>query len=421
LSKILLGREAVMKKPELLSPAGDIERLKVAFAFGADSVYLGGEAFGMRAKAGNFTLDEIEEGIKHAHSLNKKVYITVNICAHNDDLPKMEKYFKELENLNADALIISDLGVFDLAKRAAPNTDIFISTQANATNHACVDFWQRLGAQRVILARELLLEEIKEIKIKVPNMELETFVHGSMCMAYSGRCLISNFMNYRDANRGFCSQPCRWSYMLVEEKSGEGIPVYEDEHGAYIFSSKDLNMIAHIPDLVNAGVDSYKIEGRMKSSYYVGIVTKIYREAIDDYFENPELYSSKIPYYQSELYKMSHREYTTGFFYGKITGEDHAYHDSDQIRIQDYLAIVNSYDKSTGFCEIEQRNKFVVGEKIDVVRASGKIHTQEVKIMLDENGANISSALHPKQKIQLKVDVPVEKFDMLRRSSGNSS
>jgi len=405
-----------MKKPELLSPAGDIEKLKVAFAYGADSVYLGGEAFGMRSKAGNFTLEEIEEGIKYAHSLEKKVYITVNICAHNDDLAKMEKYFQELENLHADAFIVSDLGVFDLAKRVAPKTDIHISTQANTTNYASVDFWQRLGAQRVILARELSLEEIGEINIKVPNIELETFVHGSMCMAYSGRCLISNFMNHRDANRGACSQPCRWSYMLIEEKSGDAIPVYEDEHGAYIFSSKDLSMISHIPDLVNAGIDSYKIEGRMKSSYYVGAVTKIYREAIDDYFIDPELYGNKVPYYKNELSKMSHREYTTGFYYGKITGEDHAYYDTEQIRIQDYLGIITGYDEGTGFCVIEQRNKFDVGEKIDIVRASGENHTQEVKVMLGENGACVSSAPHPKQKIRLKVDVPVKKYDMLRRS-----
>ena len=405
-----------MKKPELLSPAGDIERLKVAFAYGADSVYLGGEAFGMRSKAGNFTMGEIDEGIKHAHSLGKKVYITANICAHNDDLVEMEAYFRELERLNADALIISDLGVFDLAKRVAPNTDIHISTQANTTNHGSVEIWRQLGAQRVILARELCLNEIREIKMKAPNVELETFVHGSMFMAYSGRCLISNFMNNRDANRGHCSQPCRWSYMLVEEKSGDGIPVYEDEHGAYIFSSKDLNMIAHIPDLVNAGIDSYKIEGRMKSSYYVGIVTKLYREAIDDYFIDPELYTSKIPYYQAEMSKMSHREYTTGFYYGKVTGEDYAYYDTEQIRIQDYLAIVDSYDESTGFCIVEQRNKFDIGEKIDIIRSSGDTYTQEVKTMLDKNGANISSAPHPKQKIQLKVDTPVNQFDMLRRS-----
>jgi len=404
------------KKPELLSPAGDIERLKVAFAFGADSVYLGGEAFGMRSKAGNFTMSEIGDGIKHAHSLGKKVYITVNISAHNDDLKEMEKYFGELEKLKADALIISDLGVFDLAKRAAPNTDIHISTQANTTNHAGADFWRRLGAQRVILARELRLSEIGEIKNKIPSLELEAFVHGSMCMAYSGRCLISNFMNDRDANRGHCSQPCRWSYMLVEEKSGDAIPVYEDEHGAYIFSSKDLNMIAHIPDLVKAGIDSYKIEGRMKSSYYVGLVTKIYREAIDDYFEDPEVYAGKILFYQSELSKVSHREYTTGFFYGKITGNDHAYNDSEQVRLQDYLAIVNSYDEDTGFCVIEQRNKFDVGERVDIIRANGEIHTQEIKLMMDEKGADISSAPHPKQKIRLKVNVPVQKFDMLRRS-----
>jgi len=405
-----------MKKPELLAPAGDIERLKVAFAFGADSVYLGGKNFGMRSKADNFTMDEIEEGIKHAHKMGKKVYITVNICAHNDDLPEMEKYFKELERLNADAFIISDIGVFELAKKTAPNTDIHISTQANSTNYAVVDFWKRLGAQRVIPARELHLKEIKEIKEKVPDIELETFVHGSMCMAYSGRCLISNFMNSRDANRGNCSQPCRWSYMLVEEKSGDAIPVYEDEHGSYIFSSKDLNMIAHIPDLVNAGIDSYKIEGRMKSSYYVGLVTKIYRQAIDDYFSDSNLYNSKLAYYQSELSKMSHREYTTGFYYGKITGEDHAYYDCEQTGIQDYLAIVDSYDEKTGFCIVEQRNKFDTGEKIDIIRASGDIYTQDIKTMLDESDIRITSAPHPKRKIQIKVDVPVGKFDMLRRN-----
>jgi len=405
-----------MKKPELLSPAGDIEKLKVAFAYGADSVYLGGEDFNMRSKAGNFTMSEIEEAVKYAHSLSKKVYITVNICAHNDDLVKIEKYLGELEDLNADAFIITDPGVFDLAKKATPNTEIHISTQANTTNYASADFWRRQGAGRVILARELHIDEISEIKKKVPDMELETFVHGSMCMAYSGRCLISNFMNNRDANRGNCSQPCRWSYMLVEEKSNDAIPVYEDEHGAYIFSSKDLNMIAHVPDLVKAGIDSYKIEGRMKSSYYVGLVTKMYREAIDDYFNDPELYNSKITYYQSELSKISHREYTTGFYYGKVTGQDHAYYDSEQIRIQDYLGVVTGYDESTGFCEIEQRNKFDVGEKIDIIRTSCETHTQEALVMLDENGASISSASHPKQKIQLKVDVPVGKFDMLRRS-----
>jgi len=405
-----------MKKPELLSPAGDFERLKAAFAYGADSVYLGGEAFGMRAKADNFTMSEIEEGIMYAHNLEKKVYITVNICAHNDDLDEIEVYLKELERLNADAFIISDPGVFVLAKRVASNTDIHMSTQANITNYATVDFWRRQGVGRVILARELSLTEISEVKKKVPSIELETFVHGSMCMAYSGRCLISNFMNDRDANKGNCSQPCRWSYMLVEEKSGEGIPVYEDEQGAYILSSKDLNMIAHIPDLINAGINSYKIEGRMKSSYYVGLVTKIYREAIDDYFEDPRLYKSKIPYYQSELAKMSHREYTTGFYYGKVTGEDHAYYDAEQIRIQDYLGVIESYDESTGFCIIEQRNKFNVGEKIDIIRSSGETFSQEVKIMLDENGDCISSAPSPKQKIKLKVDLPVTKFDMIRRS-----
>jgi len=410
-----------VKTIELLSPAGDLERLKVAFAYGADAVYMAGKTLGMRAKARNFELDEMEEGIKYAHSIGKKVYVTANIIARNEDFEGMAEYFKYLAKIKADALIISDLGVFDCAKKAAPEMEIHISTQANSTNFASVNFWKWLGASRVILARELSLAEIKVISEKT-GVEVETFIHGAMCMSYSGRCLISNYMNGRDANRGGCSQPCRWSYALVEDKSGELLPVYEDEIGTYIFNSKDLCMIEHIPTLANAGVSSFKIEGRMKTAYYVGAVTRTYRRAIDDFQKDPELYEANIPSYTAELKKISHREYTTGFYFGQIKPDDHNYMGDSHAKMQDFLAIVEDYDSDTGFAFIEQRNKFVQGDKVEVIRTNGDCFTQQIKLMyeMDKHGNyenEISSAPHPMQKIKLKVDHPVGQYDMLRKKT----
>jgi len=406
-----------MKKPELLSPAGDLERLKVAFAYGADAVYIGGKVLSMRAKAKNFEPAEMEEGICHAHSLGKKVYVAVNICAHNSDFAELDEYFLWLEKIKADAIIISDPGVFMRAKKIVPKMEIHISTQANITNYATAAFWRDLGVKRIVLARELSLPEINEIHEKTPDVEIETFIHGAMCMAYSGRCLISNFLNARDANRGECSQPCRFHYTLVEEKSGETLPIFESERGTYIFNSKDLCMIKHIPDLINAGISSFKIEGRMKTEYYVGAVTKAYREAIDDYLADPELYESKLPYYQNELIKIGNRGYTTGFFYGKMTEADHDYSGENQVTSQDFLAIIEDYDEETGFCKIEQRNKFLQGDKIEILRAQGENLFQTVNQMKDENGARIISAPHPKQKIKLKINAPVAKYDMIRKAN----
>jgi len=303
-----------------------------------------------------------------------------------------------------------------LAKKVAPQLEIHISTQANVTNYASAAFWRDLGARRVVAARELSLGEIREIREKVSGVEIEAFVHGAMCMAYSGRCLISNFLNERDANRGECSQPCRFNYELVEEKTGEAFPVFENERGTYIFNSKDLCMVEHIDDLIGAGVSSLKIEGRMKTEYYVGAVTKIYREAIDDFYENAALYKNKIPYYRNELEKIGNRGYTKGFFFGKIQGFDHDYTGENQITTQNFLAMIESYDKNTGFCLIEQRNKFQTGDKIEILRAKASNFIQTVEKMYDENGTEIISAPHPKQKIFLQINEPVSKYDMIRVS-----
>jgi putative protease len=403
-----------MNLPELLSPAGDLERLKVAFAYGADAVYIGGKDFSMRAKAKNFSREEMEEGIGFAHSMGRRVYVAVNICAHNEDFEKIDELFLFLQKIKCDAVLISDAGVFARARKIAPQLDIHISTQANVTNFEAANFWREFGAKRVVVARELSLCEIKKINEKC-DIELEAFVHGAMCMAYSGRCLISNFLNSRDANRGECSQPCRFNYELHEEKSGAAFPVFEDERGTFILNSKDLNMISHLPELIDAGVSSLKIEGRMKTEYYVGAVTKIYREALDDLSSDPALYERKKPFYESELKKIGSRGYTTGFFFGKMRAADHDYTGENQFTSQDFLAIIESYDSSSCFCTIEQRNKFSLGDRIEILRARGENFSQTVKILHDENGTEISSAPHPKQKLFLKIDRPVEKFDMIRK------
>ena len=415
----LIKRNVIMIKPELLSPAGDLEKLKVAFAFGADAVYMGSSVLGMRAAAKNFSLEEMEEGINYAHSLGKKVYITVNIFAHNDDFIGMEEYFIQLEKMKADALIISDFGIFELARKTIPGIPIHISTQTSSTNYHSVNFWKNLGAKRVVLARELSINEISQIVTKADGIEIETFVHGAMCMAYSGRCIISNYMNHRDANRGHCSHPCRWQYTMTEEKSGQSLPVFEDDKGTYIFSSKDLCMIQHIPALVKAGIGSFKIEGRMKTSHYVAAVTKTYREAIDDYFNDPLLYESKKAYYLDELYKTHHREFTTGFYFGPVSHEDYFYQgDEGQLQTQDFLAIADSYDARSGICSVIQRNKFDAGDRIEILRSSGKNHIQKIKVLYDKDGNKIDSAPHPKEIIKFKVEVPVAKFDIVRKVRG---
>lgn len=406
----------MIKKPELLAPAGDLEKLKVAILYGADAVYIGGEHFGLRAKAKNFTIDEMKDGINFAHSHNSKVYVTANIIAHNEDFHGMGEYFKTLEQIGADAILVADPGVFQVAKEYVPNMQIHLSTQANNTNYKSANFWYSLGIKRIVVARELSLEEIKQISQNInDDLEIEAFIHGAMCISYSGRCLLSNYMTNRDANRGECSHPCRWKYYLVEEKRpNEYIPVIENERGTYIYNSKDLCMINHIPDLIDAGIKSFKLEGRMKTAFYVGTVVKAYREAIDDYYNNPEIYKTKLDYYIQEVSKASHREYTTGFYYGKPSGNEQIYTNNSYIRTCEFIGTVLDYDSKTKIATIEQRNKFSVGEQIEIMQPKGYFK-YTIENIEDENGNKIESAPHPKQIVKMKIDSTVNKFDMLRR------
>ena len=374
------------RETELLIPASSLEVLKIAVIFGADAVYIGGEAFGLRAKAKNFSIEDMKEGVKFAHERNVKVYVTANILAHNYDLEGARAYFEELKEVGPDALIISDPGMFTIAKEVLPDIDIHISTQANNTNYMTYNFWWNQGAKRVVSARELSLEEIKEIREHIPDeMEIETFMHGAMCISYSGRCLLSSFLAGRDANRGACTHPCRWKYAVVEEnRPGQYMPVYENERGTYIFNSKDLCMIEHIPEMVSSGIDSFKIEGRMKTALYVATVARTYRLAIDDFIEDPEKYKARIPFYKSEISKCTYRQYTTGFFFGKPDENTQIYDSNTYIREYTYLGIVGDVNEQ-GLYHIEQRNKFSVGETIEVMKPDGQNIEVTVKRIVDEN------------------------------------
>ena len=337
---VSVRKEEQMRVPELLIPASSLEVLKTAVIFGADAVYIGGEAFGLRAKAKNFSMEDMKEGIQFAHAHEVRVYVTANILAHNGDLSGVEAYFQELKAIGPDALIISDPGVFTIAKRICPEIEIHISTQANNTNYATYRFWHELGAKRVVSARELSMKEIKEIRANIPDdLEIETFVHGAMCISYSGRCLLSNYFTGRDANQGACTHPCRWKYAVMEEsRPGEYLPVYENERGTYIFNSKDLCMIGHIPDLIDAGIDSFKIEGRMKTALYVATVARTYRKAIDDYLKDPALYEKNMPWYLDQISNCTYRQFTTGFFYGKPDSEAQIYDSNTYVKEYTYLA-----------------------------------------------------------------------------------
>ena len=404
-----------MRKPELLVPAGSLEVLKVAVIFGADAVYIGGEAFGLRAKAKNFTSEEMKEGIDFAHAHGVKVYVTANILAHNSDLTDAAAYFTELAALHPDALIIADPGLFMIAKDVCPEIDIHISTQANNCNYGTFLFWHEQGASRVVTARELSLKEIGEIRKRIPaDMEIETFVHGAMCISYSGRCLLSAYMTGRSANEGACTHPCRWKYAVVEEKRpGEYFPVEENERGTYIFNSKDLCMIEHIPDLFEAGIDSFKIEGRMKTALYVATVARTYRKAIDDYLEDPKVYEKNLPWYREQISRCTYRQFTTGFFYGKPDQESQIYDSNTYIREYTYLGIVG--EVKDGLCVIEQRNKFTVGEQIEIMKPNGENMEVTVRAIYSEDGERMESAPHPKQKLFVNLDVQAEVFDILRR------
>ena len=406
-----------MRDTELLIPAGSLDVLKTAVIYGADAVYLGGEAFGLRAKAKNFTNEEIKEGIAFAHERGVKVYITANILAHNDDLAGVEQYFEELKDICPDALIISDPGVFAIAKRVLPDMELHVSTQANNTNYGTYLFWHQLGAKRVVSARELSLQEIREIRAHIPeDMQIESFIHGAMCISYSGRCLLSNFLVGRDANQGACTHPCRWKYSVVEEtRPGEYMPVYENERGTYIFNSKDLCMIEHIPELVDAGIDSFKIEGRMKTALYVATVARTYRKAIDDYKKDPELYRKNMEWYKEEIGKCTYREFTTGFYFGKPTTDSQIYDSNTYVKNYTYLGTAEEV-REDGCCRIEQKNKFSVGEQIEIMKPDGRNVLVTVKGITDEDGNTMESAPHPKQILWVDLGSEVSPYDILRRS-----
>lgn len=411
-----------MKRPELLAPAGSLETLKIAVIYGADAVYIGGESFGLRAKAKNFTLEEMEKGIAFAHAHQAKVYVTANIFAHNGDLPGVREYFNQLRELRPDALIISDPGVFTMAREICPQVDVHISTQANTTNYESLRFWHRLGAKRVVCARELSLAEISEIRSQIPDgLEIEAFVHGAMCISYSGRCLLSNYFTKRDANQGACTHPCRWQYAVVEEKRpGEYLPVYENERGTYIFNSKDLCMIGHIPDLIKAGIDSFKIEGRMKTALYIATVARTYRKAIDDYMKAESCYKNNLAWYQTQIASGTFRQFTTGFFYGRPSEEAQVYDSSDYVKNYTYLGIIEGANE-TGAYRIEQKNKFSVGEQIEVMKPDGTDLMVTVRSITDEEGTVMESAPHPKQILYVELEgmyersIRPEPYDILRR------
>lgn len=405
-----------MNKPELLIPASCLEVLKTAVIYGADAVYIGGEAFGLRASAKNFSPEEMKEGIAFAHARNVKVYVTANILAHNRDLEGARAYFEELKEIAPDALIISDPGIFSIAKEVLPDMEIHISTQANNTNYGTYLFWHRMGAKRVVSARELSLAEIREIREHIPKeLEIETFVHGAMCISYSGRCLLSSFLAGRDANQGACTHPCRWKYALVEEKRpGQYMPVEENDRGTYIFNSKDLCMIEHIPELIEAGIDSFKIEGRMKTALYVATVARTYRMAIDDYLKDADYYRQRLPFYREEISKCTYRQYTTGFFFGKPDQNTQIYDNNVYVREYTYLGTIED-EHENGLYRIEQRNKFSVGETIEVMKPDGTNAEAVVRKITDERGREQESAPHPKQVLYIDLGIKLNKYDILRR------
>ena len=405
-----------IKRPELLVPASSLEVLKTAVIFGADAVYIGGEAYGLRAKAKNFSMEEMTEGIAFAHERGVKVHVTANILAHNYDLKGVREYLEELNDLKPDALIIADPGIFTIAREVCPDTDIHISTQANNTNYLTYDFWYRQGAKRVVSARELSLREIKEIRHHIPeDMEIESFIHGAMCISYSGRCLLSSFLTGRDANRGACTHPCRWKYALVEEtRPGEYMPVFENERGTYIFNSKDLCMIEHIPEMLDAGIDSFKIEGRMKTALYVATVARTYRKAIDDLLDSEEKYRENMDWYRHEIAQCTYRQFTTGFYFGKPDENTQIYDNSTYVRESVYLGMADAvYDD--GSIALEQKNKFCVGDEIEVMKPDGRDIPVKVTGIRNEEGGEMESAPHARQKLRVFLDPPCAgRFDLLR-------
>lgn len=405
-----------MEKPELLAPGGSLEKLKTAILYGADAVYIGGEAYSLRVAAENFSLDDMKRGLEFAHERGKKVYLTANIIPHNRDIEDFEKFITEIAPLGFDAVLISDPGMFEITHELAPDLPIHISTQANNVNYKSASFWYKQGAKRVVLAREMSLKEIKEIREKTPkDLELEAFVHGAMCISYSGRCLLSNYMTARDANQGACSHPCRWNYFLVEEtRPNEYMPVFENDRGSFIFNSKDLCMIEHIPEIIESGITSLKLEGRVKTAYYVATVVKAYRYEIDRFLENPEKYKFN-PESMEELLKVSHRPYSTGFYFGKPNENSQVYTSSSYIRDYDLIGIVTDFDEKTGIATVSQRNRFFKGNEIEILRPDKPYFSQKIEFMQNESGEDIDVARNAEMTVKIKLDDTAEKGSMLRK------
>lgn len=411
-----------MKKPELLAPAGNLEKLKKAFTYGADAVYIGGEEFSLRVAADNFSVNDIYEGVEFAHRRGGKVYLTANVVPHNRDIDDYARYLTEVKDTGIDAVILSDLGMFAVTRELAPDLDIHVSTQANNVNYRSAAQWYTMGAKRVILAREMSLSEIREIRERTqPSLELEAFVHGAMCISYSGRCLLSNYMAGRDSNQGNCAHPCRWKYYLMEEnRPGEYMPVYENERGTFIYNSKDLCMIEHVPELIGAGLTSFKIEGRVKSEFYVATVVGAYRRAIDACFADPAHYQTD-PAWMEELKKVSHRGYTTGFYFGRPGAAEQNYASSAYIREYDMIGVVIDYNEKTGMAKIVQKNRFFVGDTVEFLRPVGKFYTQKIREMTDENGVSLTVANRPQSIVYVKTEQPVEKDTFLRKFRGENA
>ena len=417
----------MMKKPEILAPAGSMEKLKFALRFGADAVYLGGSDFSLRAQGKNFGQAELTEAVHYVHEQGKKVYVTVNIYPHEDDLTGLADYLRFLESVGADAALVSDLGIFTMARQVAPKLPLHVSTQANTLNSAAVNAWAAMGAERVVLGREVSLEELKKIRAAT-NVELEMFVHGAMCVSYSGRCLLSNFLTGRDANRGSCTQPCRWKYALVEEKRpGQYFPVEEDARGTYIFNSKDLALLSYVGQLSELGVDSLKIEGRMKSVHYAATVANTYRRAVDDYFDwrsesavldggavtNIGEWAPAQSMYD-ELEKISHRRYSLGFLKGRPDMNGQVYNTSVYEQSTEFIGVVLSCDED-GNAVIEQRNNFRVGENIEFFPPEGEIFSFVPEKMADGDNNDIQVAPHARQIVKMKLPKQVPDYTILRR------
>ena len=410
------------EKPEILSPAGDMDCLKSALNFGADAVFLAGKMFGMRSAPQNFDNDQLKKACDLAHAKGARIHVTCNTLPRNNEIPHLQEFMENAQACGVDAFIIADLGVFEAAKKYAPKVQRHISTQAGVTNYAAANVLYNMGASRVVLAREIPLDEIAEMRAKVPKeLEIECFVHGAMCVSFSGRCLISSYMTGRDANHGDCAQPCRWKYHLYEEnRQGQYFPVEETGDGTYLYNSRDLCMIEHMDDVLNSGIDSLKIEGRMKTALYVATVARTYRKAIDDYLESPEKYKANMPWYQEQISNCTYRQFTTGFFYGKPDQNTQIYDNNTYVKEYTYLGYAEEIDEK-GFAHITQRNKFSVGETIEIMKPDGRNLSVKVRAIYDENGESVESAPHPQQKLAVDLGTEIEKYDLLRRAEASEN